>query len=256
MKLTSFPCGIVAAWLTVGSFGAGAGAAEVRKRDERPVIVESRPAVVAASAAKFGPKAALEFAGGYRGEVYTASTLYCYPDAVGVPFGDCENILPMSATLWTPKQIRADFERRMAVLPAGERKKGIIVMLKTERCAPKSLRACTVATAALEKRATPLAAEFLIYGMLLKPRDNDNPAGSLKIETGLDAWKNDAAGEYDFKQGPGATLAFLSPVDGAQIAHTDASKLRLTEREFAKNQGETPVLHAKLKEVLAKLGGG
>lgn len=251
--MKSFPGKIVAALVAVGSLAVGVNAAETKKRDERPVVVESRPAVVAAAAAKFGPTAALEFAGGYRGEVYTANTLYCYPDAVGVPFGDCENILPMSATLWTPKQIRADFERRMAALPAGERKKGIIVMLKTERCAPKSLRACTVATAALEKRATPLAGDFLIYGMILKPRDNDTPAGSLKIETGLDAWKNDAAGEYNFKQGPGATLAFLSPVDGSQIAHTDASKLKLTEREFQKNKGEVPLLHAQLKDVLAKV---
>jgi hypothetical protein len=161
----------------------------------------------------------------------------------------------MSAVLWTPKQIRADFERRMAAVPASERKKAIMVVLKTERCAPKSLRACTVTTAALEKRSTPLAADFLIYGVLLKPRDNDKPAGSLKIETGLDAWKNDAAGEYGFKQGPGATLVFLNPSDGSTIAHTDASALKLTEREFQKNKGETPVLHAKLKEVLAKVGG-
>lgn len=243
---------IVLALVPFGWVVSGAGAAE-KKREERPVVVESRPSVVAAAATKSGPAAALQFAQGYRGDVYTANTLYCYPDAVGVPFGDCENILPMSAVLWTPKQIRADFERRMAALPPVERKKGILIMLKTERCAPKSLRACTVATAALEKRATPLAAEFLIYGMLLKPRDNDKPVGSLKIETGLDAWKNDAAGEYDFKQGPGATLAFLSPTDGAQIAHTDATTLHLTEREFQKNKGETPLLHAKMKEVLAKL---
>jgi hypothetical protein len=161
----------------------------------------------------------------------------------------------MGPNLWTPKQIYADFQRRMAALPANERKRGIIVMLKTERCAPKSLRACTVTTAALEKRATPLAAEFLIYGLLIKPRDNDNPPGSLKIETGLDAWKNDAAGEYAFKQGPGATVVFLSPADGAQIQHTDATKLRLSENEFTKNKGSTPVLHAKLEEILQKLPG-
>ena len=238
-----------------GSVVAGVGAAE-RVHDDRPVVVESRcAAAVSSEAPKFGPAAALKFAAGYRGEVYKPSTLYCYPDAVGVPFGDCDNIFFMGPTLWTPKQIRADFERRMAVLPAGERKKAIIVVLKTERCAPKSLRACTVTTAALEKRATPLAAEFLIYGMLLKPRDDDNPAGSLKIETGLDAWKNDAAGEYEFKQGPGATLVFLNPVNGSKIERTDATTLKLTERDFQKLNGETPLLHAKLKDVLAKVAG-
>src|ERR1041384_1092615 len=122
---------------------------------------------------KYGPAAALAFAQHYRGEAYTPNTQYCWPDAVGVPFADCENIVPMTATLWTPKQIRADFQRRMAALPASERKKGIIVMLKTERCAPKAFRGCTVTTAALEKRSSPLAAEFLIYGALLKPRDHD-----------------------------------------------------------------------------------
>ena len=204
----------------------------------------------AAPQEKYGPEAALAFARGYRGEVYKANTLYCYPDATGVPFGDCENIVPMGFNLWTPKQIHADFKRRMEALPASERKKGIIVILKTERCAPKSLRACTVTTAALEKRATPLAAEFLIYGLLIKPRDSDNPPGSLKIETGLDAWKNDAAGEYQFKQGPGATVVFLHPTDGSVALHTDATKLRLSESEFTKNKGSTPVLHAKLEDVL------
>jgi hypothetical protein len=177
----------------------------------------------------------------------------CYPDAVGVPFADCENIIPMTANLWTPKQISADFRRRMEALPASERKKGIIVLLKTERCAPKISRLCTTTTAALEKRSTPLAAEFLIYGVLLKPRDHDRPAGSLKIETGQDAWKNDAAGEYQFKQGPGATLAFLDPSDDSQVEHTDAAHLKLTEENFQRNEGRAPELHAKLQEILLRL---
>lgn len=200
-----------------------------------------------------GPRAALDFARSFRGEVYKEKTLHCWPDAKGVPFADCEHIIPMGHNLWTPRQIVADFQRRMAELPPEQRKKGIIVVLKTERCATKTLRACTVTTSALEKRATPLASEFAIYGLLLKPRDGDKPAGSLKIETGLDAYKNDAAGEYKFEQGPGATVAFLSPIDGAIMERTDAMKLKLTEREFIKNEGSTPELHEKLKSVLAKL---
>ena len=131
--------------------------------------------------------------------------------------------------------------------------KAQIVLLKTERCAPKQFRGCTVTTAALEKRATPLAAEFEIYGVLLKPRDNDNPPGTLKIETGLDAWKNDAAGEYHFEQGPGATLAFLDPSDGSTIDRTNALRLELSEQAFTRQQGSVPKLHTKLAEVLAKL---
>lgn len=202
---------------------------------------------------KEGPAAALAFARGYRGEKYEPKTMYCYPDAVGVPFDDCENIIPMTRSLWTPQQLSEDFQRRMAVLPAAQRKKGIIVILKTERCAPKGLRACTVTTAALEKRATPLAAEFLIYGLLIKPRDHDDPPGSIKIETGLDAWKNDVAGEYQFKQGPGATLGFIDARTGRRIDRTDASELDLTERNFTANAGRTPKLHEKLQDVLAKL---
>lgn len=202
--------------------------------------------------AKYGPAAAVAFARSFRGEVFKENTLHCWPDAKGVPFADCEHIIPITANLWTPKQIAADFRRRMAELPMGERKKGIIVLLKTERCATKTLRACTVTTSALEKRTTPLASEFAIYGLLLVPRDKDNPPGSLKIETGVNAWKNDAAGEYQFKQGPGATVAFLRP-DGSLIERSDAMLLGLSEKEFLKNEGRTPKLHAKLEQVLAKL---
>jgi hypothetical protein len=207
----------------------------------------------AASSEREGPAAALAFATGYRGEVYKPGKLYCYPDAIGVPFGDCDHIIPMTGNLWTPKQIAADFQRRMAAVPKADRKKGIIVILKTERCATKEMRACTVTTAALEKRATPLAREFLIYGLLIKPRDHDNPPGSLKIETGVDAWKNDAAGEYKFEQGPGATLSFIEPQSGSILEHTNALKLELTEKAFLKHEGSTPALHAKLAEMLSRL---
>ncbi|HEX2855753.1 MAG TPA: hypothetical protein VHO24_21130 [Opitutaceae bacterium] len=202
---------------------------------------------------KYGPAAALAFARGYRGEALAPGQLYCYPDAKGVPFADTENIIPLTASLWTPAQLAADFNRRMADLPPPERKRGIVVLLKTERCAPKAMRACTVTTAALEKRATPLVGQFLVYGVLLKPRDNDVPAGSLKIETGGEAWKNNAAGEYAFKQGPGATLAFLNPADGAVLGITHALALKLTEADFTKNGGQAPLLHAKLQEVLDKI---
>ncbi len=207
----------------------------------------------AEDAEKYGPAAALDFSRSYRGEAYKPDELTCYPEAVGVPFADCENIIPMNASLWTPEQLSADFHRRMATLPPHERKKGIIVLLKTERCAPKAVRFCTTTTAALEKRSTPLAAEFLIYGVLLKPRDRDIPPGSLKIETGSDAWKNDVAGEYRFRQGPGATVAFLHPADGSLVDCTDAARLGLSERKFHQNAGRTPELHVMLQTVLARL---
>lgn len=202
---------------------------------------------------KYGPAAAVAFAGHYKGDAFVPNVQYCYPDAMGVPFADCENILPMSATLWKPAELAADFQRRMQDVPASTRKKGIIVILKTERCATKWLRACTVTTAALEKRSTPLAAEFLIYGALIQPRDGDDPPGTLKIETGADAWKNEAAGEYHFIQGPGATLVFLNPKTGEKMDRTDAVALNLFEEKFLENAGRTPELHAKLDEILGRL---
>lgn len=57
------------------------------------------------------------------------------------------------------------------------------------------------------------------------------------------------------KQGPGATLVFPNPADGSKIERTDASELRLSERDFQKLKGEVPLLHAKLQEVLAKVEG-
>lgn len=208
----------------------------------------------AAAGEKYGPAAALAFAEHYRGERETPRQLHCYPGAVGVPLADCENIVPMTAELWTPAQLVADYRRRMAALPERERKKGIIVMLKTERCATKAFRGCSVTTAALEKQSSPLAAEFLIYGARILPRDGDDPPGSLPIETGADVWKNEAAGIYGFRQGPGATLVFLDPFDGARVEHTDAAKLGLTEHNFVQDGGRTPRLNAMLDRVLNEIG--
>jgi hypothetical protein len=209
--------------------------------------------VCAAGGEKYGPAAALAFAEHYRGEREARGELHCYPDAIGVPLADCENIVPMTAELWTPAQLVADYRRRMAALPERERKKGIIVMLKTERCATKAFRGCTVTTAALEKRSSPLAAEFLIYGVRLLPRDGDDPPGSLTIETGVDAWKNEAAGVYRFRQGPGATLVFLDPTDGARLEHTDAARLGLTEHNFVRDGGRAPRLDVVLDRVLKEI---
>jgi hypothetical protein len=221
--------------------------------DSRDFVQRTPPSDTFLPESKYGPAAALMFAGRYRGDATAPDVLHCYPAAIGVPFDDCENIVTMTAALWKPAELTNDFQRRMAALPAEQRKRGIIVLLKTERCATKWLRACTVTTSALEKRSTALAEDFLIYGVLLKPRDNDKPPGSLPIESGADAWKNDAAGEYQFTQGPGATLASIDPSDGAVFKRTDAVALDLIEREFLKNGGNTPKLHSMLEEVLTKM---
>jgi hypothetical protein len=201
----------------------------------------------------YGPAAALAFAASYRGQTLVPGALHCHPDAKGIPFTDTKNIIPMAPSLWTPAELAADFRARMSGLALRDRKRGIIVMLKTERCCTKEFRACTVTTAALEKRAAPLAAEFLIYGAWIKPRDGDHPPGSLRIETGVDEWKNDAARVYGFEQGPGATLVFINPKDGSTIERTDALRLDLYETEFVAHQGSTPKLDAELQKVLLQL---
>ena len=210
-------------------------------------------AVSAQAAESSGPTAALAFDEQHRGDCCKPGALHCYPQARGISFSECAHIIPMSESLWTPGQLCADFQKRMQDLPPNQRKAGIIVLLKTERCATKLARACTITTAALEKRSTPLAADFLIYGVQIKPRDGDNPPGHLKIETGADAWKNEAAGEYRFEQGPGATLVFLNPASGRKLATTNAAALDLLEWDFVKDHGRTPRLHRMLAEVLEKI---
>jgi hypothetical protein len=197
-----------------------------------------------------GPDAALRFEMSYRGQAYTSGVLNCYPGARGIPFSDTKNIIPMTGSLWTPSELAADFKLRMATLPPKDRKLGIIVLLKTERCCTKPFRACSVTTAALEKGASPLVSRFLIYGAWIKSRDGDDPPGRLKIEEGADSWKNEAAGAYGFQQGPGATLAFIDPVQGSVVGRTDALKLDLYEERFVANQGHAPKLDAELDEMV------
>ena len=217
------------------------------------VAVFALTALAAKADPAYGPAAALAMDHAYRGSCCESGMLHCFPEAHAVPLADCDNIIPMTATMWTPGELCADFRRRMAALPATQRKQGIIVMLKTERCATKAARACTITTAALEKRSTPLVGDFLAYAVQIKPRDNDDPPGSLLIETGADAWKNRAAGEYRFEQGPGATLVVLDPATGAMIVRTNAERLDLLEWDFVKNHGRTPELEKMLREALTRL---
>jgi hypothetical protein len=200
-----------------------------------------------------GPAAALFFAASYRGDVCSPGELHCYPEARGIPFADTKNIIQMNRDLWRPEEIVADFRQRMKSLPSAERKKGIVVILKTERCATKSARLCSVTTAAFEKESTPLVHSFAVYGLQLKPRDGDTPPGSKKIETGIDQWKNEAAGVYRFAQGPGAIIVILDPANGAEVAHTNAAKMNLFEAEFRSRAGRTPRLEEFLSAALREL---
>jgi len=202
----------------------------------------------------YGPQAVIDFSRRYRGGLCRPGALVQYPAAQGIPWADTRNIIPMTAELWTPAQLSADFQRRTAGLAGPERKVGILVLLKTERCAVKAVRYCSTTTAALEKRSTPLVGQFVIYGVQLLPRDQDDPPGSRAVETGTDAWKNAAAGEYRFRQGPGATLVFLRPSDGARLDSSDAYRLGLDEPQLLRDHGRTPQLEDELMRVLRMLG--
>jgi hypothetical protein len=203
-----------------------------------------------------GPLAALRYAESFRGAGRQPGQMHLYPDARGIPFEETRHFISLTSELWRPADLAADFRRRAALLPSGERPRGIIVVLKTERCATKRLRACTVTTAALEKRSTPLAASFLLYGVWLQPRDDDHPPGSRAIETGADAWKNEAAGVYEFDQGPGATIVFLDPRTGQILERTDARAQRLFDAAFTGDSGRTTKLHETLARILARLESG
>jgi hypothetical protein len=200
-----------------------------------------------------GPDAAVAFELSYRGDTSKPAQLHCYPDAKAIPFSDTEHIIPLSPSLWTPADLVADFQRRQKLEGALCRKKGILVLLKSERCATKEARFCSVATAALEKASTPLARDFEIYGVQLLPRDGDTPPGHLAIETGVNAWKNQAAGQYGFVQGPGAAIVFLNPRTGAVVGRSDALRLHLEEPTFLAHHGRAPELEALMVDVLARL---
>src|SRR5882672_6394507 len=75
---------------------------------------------VSQSKEKYGPAAAIEFARHYQGNAYAPDVLHCYPEAKGIPFSDTENIIPMTASLWTPQQLTQDFRERMAKLPENQ----------------------------------------------------------------------------------------------------------------------------------------
>jgi hypothetical protein len=200
-----------------------------------------------------GPAAAVAFELSYRVETCAPGQLQCYPDARGIPFSDTAHIIALSASLWTPSDLLADFQRRTRAETSRGRKRAILVLLKSERCATKEARFCSITTAALEKAATPLARDFEIYGVQLKPRDGEAHPGSKGIETGADAWKNEAAGVYGFVQGPGATLVFLDPRTGSRLARTDAFSLDLNEAAFLAHHGRVPKLEALMREVLERL---
>ncbi|MBI3552150.1 MAG: hypothetical protein HY077_06500 [Elusimicrobia bacterium] len=201
-----------------------------------------------------GPAAALAFEKKYRGEKNPKggvgmSQEELYPDAKPVPFSDTKNIVQMNDSLWSRDQIVADFKKNHK-----EGEVAAIVLVKTEFCCTNFYRPCAVTTAVFEKRAASDLKKFRVYGAWVrnpKALPKDATVAQKKAKT---AWDEKVMDEYDFEQGPGATIVFINPKDGKAIK-TDASQMQLFMEPFDKEGGKVPVLEkalAKVLEIFAK----
>lgn len=164
-----------------------------------------------------------------------------YPDSQPAAVTGLRNIVPMTPELWTPAQLLADFQKNRT-----PEQVGVIVFMKTEYCHQNMFRGCAVATAALEKRSTPLLRRFRVYGAWIEYL---NPDRKAKGEDYGD-WLDQAADFYAFQQGPGSNLFILLPGDAAPRLRSDAQRLGLSLAEFERDQGRTPALEAWLQAVL------
>lgn len=196
-----------------------------------------------------GPKAALAFEMKYRGRKAAGQGPLdegLYPDARPIPFSETPRIIPMRASLWTRQHLIDDFNKSKR--PGEE---AIIVIVKTELCVKNKFRACSVATAALEKRSTPLLRKFRVYGAWIN-NPASLPAGASEDEKKAKTqWDERVALEHDFSDGPGAKLLILDPLSGAG-GHTNAAQLQLTLDLFETNAGQTPRLDKALEMALKR----
>lgn len=196
-----------------------------------------------------GPAAALAFEAKYRGRKASGQGPLeegLYPDARPIPFTDTPNIIPMHAGLWTRRHLIDDFNKNKK---AGE--EAIVAIIKTELCVKNKFRACSVATAALEKRAAPLLKKFRVYGAWIN-NPASLPAGAGDKEKEAKAqWDERVAVEYDFSDGPGAKILILDPVSDAG-GHSNAAQLQLTLEPFEASGGQAPRLEKALDMALQR----
>ncbi len=161
-----------------------------------------------------------------------------------ITFAETPSIHPLTATMWSRRDVIADFKKHKT---AGQ--VAIAVIVKTEYCCDNGYRACAVTTAAFEKVSAPHIKKFRVYGAWIKnDRACKAPGVTPQVRT---AWDNQVIAEYAFQQGPGATIELINPADAASV-HTDAKVMKLYRQEFDATSGATPVLEAKLIEVLAQ----
>ena len=120
---------------------------------------------------------------------------------------------------------------------AARQLKGVLVMVKTERCC-QLFRSCATATAALEKQSTALPKNFRIYGAWIET--NPEHRGSTWKE-----WELKVIRECDFKLGPGPKICVFFP-GRERIYEADAKKLDLYFDPFKRSKGKTALLEGFL----------
>ena len=196
--------------------------------------------------ASTGPAAAIRFEREFRGEMTGTFDQPHFPNGRPIPFDQTTNITPLTKTLWSQIDVKADFSAYRNNLQAkdpkaAEQLKGALVIVKTERC-HQTFRSCATATAALEKQSTVLLKHFRIYGAWIET----NPA-----HRGSDwkKWEQQVIREYDFKLGPGPKICIVFP--GREIRfEADGKKLDLYLDPFEKLNGFTPLLETFLQRAL------
>jgi hypothetical protein len=172
------------------------------------------------------------------------------PAANPIMLEGLQNIVPLTPTLWDMQHVIEDFEAN-----SNGEQKGIVVFLKTEFCHRNAGRLCSVTTAALEKRSTPLLRQFRVYGAWIKELALEHiaPEDVPKIVT----WHDNLINTYGFKQGPGARVVVLvKRADGQWVqAASNAQELGLYISEFEANGGKTPGLENLLQSALTEQAG-
>ncbi|MBI5200336.1 MAG: hypothetical protein HY925_02015, partial [Elusimicrobia bacterium] len=155
-----------------------------------PAKTVSPPAAAPAQAASEGPAEVIAYEKSLRGipDERTRDPYGRYPQAQTPDMHRMKNIITMDQSLWTPAQLEADM--RKAATPGV---KGVLVMVKTEFCHTNPWRLCTVATAALEKRSTPLLRQVRVYAAWVK----GNPEHSGRA---WQQWEEKVIDQYKFEQ--------------------------------------------------------
>lgn len=214
------------------------------------VVLMTSLAYLVAGSSSTGPAAALLLERGYRGKLQGTLDEPYFPSGRPIPFKEMKNIKPLTRTLWSRPDVEADFVAYRESLRGEDPKaagqlKGIMVIVKTERCQQR-FRSCATATAALEKQSSSLLKHFRIYGAWIE--SNPDHRGSDWKE-----WEQQVIHEYDFKLGPGPKIWIFFPGQEKKY-EADAKQLDLYLDPFEKRKGKTPMLEQFLVETLADAG--